>query len=77
MYVNGKERLEPYLNGITTPVTGDYCDIVVPEGYVFVMGDNRGGSSDSREFGCIPVEKIDGRVSTRIWPLSAFGKIDE
>lgn len=77
VYVDGKERLEPYLNGISTPVTGDYCDMVVPEGYVFLMGDNRGGSSDSREFGCIPIEKIEGRVSTRIWPLSAFGKIDE
>ena len=41
------------------------------------MGDNRGGSSDSREFGCIPVDRIEGRVTTRIWPLSAFGKIDE
>lgn len=77
VYINGKERLEPYLNGISTPVTGDYCDIIIPEGHVFVMGDNRSGSSDSREFGCIPVDRIDGRVSTRIWPLSAFGKIDE
>lgn len=77
VYVNDEKTLEPYLNGISTPVTGEFCDIVVPEDHVFVMGDNRSGSSDSREFGCIPVEKIEGRVSIRIWPLSAFGKIDE
>ena len=41
------------------------------------MGDNRGGSSDSREFGCIPLSKVEGRVTYRIWPLSAFGKIDK
>lgn len=77
VYVNDEKLLEPYLNGVSTPTTGEFCDIIVPEGHVFVMGDNRGGSSDSREFGCIPLEKIEGRVSTRIWPLSAFGKIDE
>ena len=52
-------------------------NITIPEGYLFVMGDNRGGSSDSREFGCIPLSKVEGRVTYRIWPLSAFGKIDK
>ena len=35
------------------------------------------GSSDSREFGCIPLNKIEGRVTYRIWPLNKFGKIDQ
>ena len=76
VYVNGQKLSEVYLNGIETPITGDYYDIDVPEGYIFVMGDNRSGSSDSREFGCIPLEKVEGRVKYRIWPLSRFGKID-
>ena len=52
-------------------------DVVVPEGYIFVMGDNRSGSSDSREFGCIPLNKVEGRVTYRIWPFSKFGAIDK
>lgn len=77
VYVNDQKLSEVYLNGIETPVTGEFYDIVVPDGYVFVMGDNRSGSSDSREFGCIPLEKVEGRVSCRIWPLSKFGAIDK
>lgn len=77
VYVNDRELEEVYLNGIETPRRGDFYDVVVPEGYVFVMGDNRSGSSDSREFGCIPLEKVEGRVTIRIWPLSEFGKIDD
>lgn len=76
VYVNDRKLEEVYLNGIETPKRGDFYDVVVPEGYLFVMGDNRSGSSDSREFGCIPLEKVEGRVSVRIWPLSEFGKID-
>lgn len=77
VYVNEKKQAEVYLKGIDTPITGEYYDIEVPEGYVFVMGDNRSGSSDSREFGCIPVEKVEGRVTIRIWPFDRFGKIDK
>lgn len=77
VYVNDMELEEVYLNGIETPRRGAYCDVEVPKGYIFVMGDNRGGSSDSREFGCIPLSKVEGRVTYRIWPLSAFGKIDK
>ena len=77
VYVNDQKQTEVYLNGIKTPTTGPYYDVDVPEGYVFVMGDNRSGSSDSREFGCIPLEKVEGRVTIRIWPFSKFGKIDK
>ena len=76
VYVNDRELEEVYLNGIETPRRGEFYDVIVPDGYLFVMGDNRSGSSDSREFGCIPLEKVEGRVSIRIWPLSEFGKID-
>lgn len=77
VYVNDRELEEVYLDGIETPRRGDFYDVIVPEGYLFVMGDNRSGSSDSRAFGCIPLEKVEGRVTTRIWPLSEFGKIDD
>ena len=50
-------------------------EFVVPEGYVFAMGDNRMGSQDCRAFGCIPIEKIEGRVVIRIWPLNKFGQV--
>lgn len=78
VYVNDMKIDEVYLPDDTeTPKRGEFYDVTVPEGYLFVMGDNRSGSSDSREFGCIPLDKVEGRVSIRIWPLSAFGKIDK
>ncbi len=78
VYVNDQKLNETYLvEGLKTPESGPYTDVVVPEGYVFVMGDNRIGSSDSRAFGCIPLDKVEGRVTYRIWPLNKFGKIDK
>ena len=50
---------------------------IVPENSIFVMGDNRTQSTDSRSFGCIPLEKIESKVWIRIWPLNQFGKIDK
>lgn len=76
VYINGVKLDEPYLeDGLKTPITGRYYDVQIPEGYVFVMGDNRTGSKDSREFGIIPISKIEGKVITRIWPLNKIGKI--
>ncbi|MGA0059305.1 MAG: signal peptidase I [Planctomycetota bacterium] len=42
--------------------------MVVPAGYVWVLGDNRPVSADSRSFGLVPMELIRGRVCARIWP---------
>lgn len=76
VYINGEELEEPYLqNGVKTEEAGPYSDIVVPEGCVFAMGDNRGGSTDCRRFGCIPLEKIESKVAFRFWPLNLFGKV--
>ena len=78
VYINGQELEEDYLQpGIVTDVTVGFYDFVVPENYVFAMGDNRNHSTDCRAFGCIPLEKIESKVWIRIWPLNVFGKIDK
>lgn len=78
VYINGKELEEKYLqNGIiTTSLEGKFTDITVPENCLFVMGDNRPQSTDSRRFGCIPLEKIESKVWIRFWPFNLFGKVE-
>ncbi len=78
VYINGEELEEPYLQENVTTTMGNYAfsDLVVPENCVFAMGDNRDYSTDCRAFGCIPLEKIEGKVLIRFWPLNLFGKVD-
>lgn len=77
VYVNGQELDEPYL---TEKALGE-CNIKlpyqVPESKVFVMGDHRSVSIDSRNttVGCIAQEQIVGRLVFRLWPLSGVGAI--
>ena len=69
--VNGRQLEEPYLpDGAQT---SDFGPETVPSGRVWVMGDNREVSVDSRRFGAIPTNKIVGRAFVRIWPLSHLG----
>lgn len=75
VYLNGEELQEDYIAEGAVTLSDRYTDITVPEGYVFVMGDNREHSTDSRSFGCIPVEKIESKVWIRFWPLTKFGKV--
>lgn len=77
VYINGEELGEEYLakDVITEAEGGQFLDLIVPSGTVFAMGDNRGHSADSRRFGCIPYEKIEGKVVLRFWPLNVFGTI--
>jgi signal peptidase I len=69
VYVNGKELDEHYINGITDKRNLE-CPFVVPEGQLFVLGDNREYSLDSRNFGCIDKKNIEGKVVIRLWPLN-------
>lgn len=78
VYVNDIAIDEPYLN---EKALGD-CNIElpyqVPESKIFVMGDNRSVSLDSRNtaIGCVSEEQVVGRITFAIWPLSKIGKID-
>lgn len=79
VYINGEIYNEPYLSSsvVTTPCDGEFIDLIVPEGYVFAMGDNRPQSTDCRSFGCIPIDKIEGKVAMRFWPLNRWGNPDK
>jgi len=72
--IDGKILNEPYLDpGVVTPTNcgGDYTlDGVVPEDHIFVMGDNRGGSQDSRVLGAISEDDLIGRAFVVFWPRS-------
>lgn len=78
VYVNGEKLEEKYLfSGMITDMSsgGEFCDVWVPDDCVFVLGDNRSASSDSRSFGCIPVRKIEGKVVCRWWPIGRIKSI--
>ena len=65
--VDGRELMEPYLPSGTT--TGDFPAVIVPPRTVFVLGDNRDNSADSRIFGPVPRSTVVGRAILRVWPL--------
>jgi signal peptidase I len=69
--IDGKLLTEPYLDPGRT--TGDFGPTPVPDGMIFVMGDNRGNSEDSRVFGAIDQHLVVGRAFVRIWPFGRFG----
>jgi len=70
VYVNGKRLVENYLDEGT--VTSDFSPEKIPVGDIFVMGDNRGNSEDSRVFGPIDDDLVVGRAFVRVWPLQDF-----
>lgn len=78
-YVNDTKVDEPYLAQGTYISQGNYLregmEIIVPKGQYFMAGDNRPHSSDSREFGPIPLGDFIGRAFLRYFPLSEFGVI--
>jgi signal peptidase I len=80
--VNGTALAEPYLyrgtDGATesTDPRTETADWVVPDGSLFVMGDHRQDSSDSRIFGPIEIAHVIGRAWLRYWPLGAFGVLE-
>lgn len=78
VYVDGVALDEPYINEPTTSNDGAFMyPITIPEGYVFVMGDNRNHSTDSRNsaVGLVPVEDVLGKTFFRYAPFSELGFI--
>lgn len=80
VFINGQQLDEPYLDGAQTtcrPET-DPCShgpITVPEGTIFVMGDNRGNSSDSREWDSLPLDRVIGKAWISYWPREDWSVI--
>ncbi len=74
LLMNGEEQREPYLNGEMS-FADSYGPTEVPEGHVFVMGDNRANSADSRVFGPLPIENIEGEAFMRFWPPLRIGSL--
>ncbi len=74
VYIDGKPLDEPYLTQAARDSTGDYPLHTVPDDALFVMGDNRGNSADSRYgLGFVPLEKVIGKAFVVIWPPSHMG----
>ena len=75
VFVDGEELDEPYILEPTYRSLDFSGSVTVPEGCVFVMGDNRNGSTDSRYsvLGCVDTRLIQGRVYLTVFPLKNFG----
>lgn len=83
LYVDGKAVKEPYLDAYKAnllsgqltwdfTLTGETGRATVPKGKLWVMGDNRQISSDSRDFGFVDMDQVVGEVNLRYWPISGF-----
>src|SRR5215203_3707147 len=72
LFVNGKPQKEPYTNK-RLPDRSFFAQTTVPKHNVFVMGDNRANSADSRVFGPLPEQNIEGEAFLRFWPPGRIG----
>lgn len=75
VFVNGEQLDEPYLVVPTGAKSLEY-PLTVEEDYYFCLGDNRTVSYDSRDFGPVPIEKIEGKVLFRFWPFNKIGVVN-
>jgi len=79
VFVNGQQLVEPYLQGAPTYChQGDECAtsiITVAPNTLFVLGDNRENSSDSREWGGLPFDRVIGQAWVVYWPYHTIGPI--
>lgn len=76
VFIDGEPLDEPYLTPEAVRSNGDYPPTTIPENSLFVMGDNRGNSADSRYgLGFVPIERVVGRAFVVIWPPSSVGGV--
>jgi signal peptidase I len=76
VYVDGKRLVEPYVHGKRSELGTIAMPVKIPEGDVWLMGDNRPNSGDSRFFGPVAVSQIKGHAVWTYWPPSEFGNLD-
>jgi signal peptidase I len=72
IYVNGAPLTEPYVAPSCSVNTSDFAPLKVPAGDLWVMGDNRCNSADSRYFGPIDEKTVVGRAFVLVWPVGRF-----
>ena len=76
LFINGEEVIEDFTHDITHNFDLSEINVdVIPEGYYFVVGDNRGNSKDSRMIGLVSRSEIKGKTSFVIFPFSKFGNV--
>jgi len=78
VYVNGVALDEPYISdrpSLCNNGTSDCAPVTVPEGQIFVMGDNRTNSEDSRYFGTVPIKNVIGKAWITYWPKDDIGVV--
>ena len=73
VFVNGQEITEPY---ISAPPVYPGNSWQIPDGQLFVLGDNRNNSSDSHNWGTVPMDYVVGKALFVYWPLDSWGTID-
>lgn len=74
VYLNGEVLDEPYVKGITEEGSFE-LPVTVGENQLFVMGDNRENSRDSRSFGLVDISHVEGKVVFRLFPFNKIGKV--
>jgi len=74
--IDGVVLAEPYTHGLPSDPMTQPMPYVVPEGHVWLMGDNRTNSADSRVFGAVPLEDIRGKAVFTFWPIDRIGPLE-
>jgi signal peptidase I len=75
VYVDGAKLVEPYTHNLPSDPQVVRLPVTIPQGSVWVMGDNRTNSGDSRSFGPVPLNTIEGHAVWTYWPPQAFGSL--